>query len=176
MVRLHSDAALCILALMALYPSVKHIHQRSWAQVCQVHLVGDAAEMWGDTAWEHTIRLLTGRTHQIRAQMAALQAPLLGDALYRTMLQAGAIVPISPHEDAASAAHGPCSQQDCASVQTQERSQSSAYWVARYRHNSQQDQPLGLQACSLSVSGDGLFGHAPFHVDAGDPWWRARVP
>lgn len=32
--------------------------------------------------YRHKIRLLTGRTHQIRAQMSYLGAPLLGDALY----------------------------------------------------------------------------------------------
>ena len=30
----------------------------------------------------HTIQLLTGKTHQIRAQLAALGAPILGDELY----------------------------------------------------------------------------------------------
>jgi 23S rRNA pseudouridine1911/1915/1917 synthase len=32
--------------------------------------------------FKHRIRLLTGKTHQIRAQFAALGAPLLGDRLY----------------------------------------------------------------------------------------------
>ena len=34
-----------------------------------------------DHSWVK-INLLTGRTHQIRAQMSAMQAPLLGDTLY----------------------------------------------------------------------------------------------
>jgi len=33
--------------------------------------------------WETKVELLTGRTHQIRAQFAALSAPLVGETLYR---------------------------------------------------------------------------------------------
>lgn len=32
--------------------------------------------------WQSTIQLLTGRTHQIRAQFAALACPIVGDTLY----------------------------------------------------------------------------------------------
>lgn len=35
-----------------------------------------------DDFYRHQIRLFTGRTHQIRAQMAHLGAPLIGDSLY----------------------------------------------------------------------------------------------
>lgn len=35
-----------------------------------------------DGSYAHTIRLRTGRTHQIRSQMAYMEAPIIGDSLY----------------------------------------------------------------------------------------------
>ena len=35
--------------------------------------------------WVVRVELVTGRTHQVRAQLAAMGAPLLGDSLYRPM-------------------------------------------------------------------------------------------
>ena len=42
-------------------------------------------ESVGESVWVVRVELVTGRTHQVRAQLAAAGAPLLGDSLYRPM-------------------------------------------------------------------------------------------
>lgn len=41
--------------------------------------------------YEMTVRLVTGRTHQVRAQLAAVGSPILGDSMYAPL--EGALVP-----------------------------------------------------------------------------------
>lgn len=40
----------------------------------------------GESVWAVRVELVTGRTHQVRAQLAAIGAPLLGDSLYAPMV------------------------------------------------------------------------------------------
>ncbi|GLC57983.1 hypothetical protein PLESTB_001301600 [Pleodorina starrii] len=57
-------------------------------QVERVRLGSRAMALWGvEEAAEVRISLITGRTHQIRVQMAALGLPLLGDRLYGALAQ-----------------------------------------------------------------------------------------
>lgn len=64
---------------------------RGWHSVRPAQLTIDegeritaAAQSWGFTGQPYEIRLLTGARHQIRATLAALGAPIVGDPLYGT--------------------------------------------------------------------------------------------
>ena len=45
-----------------------------------------SGESGGESVWAVRVELVTGRTHQVRAQLAAIGAPLLGDSLYQPMV------------------------------------------------------------------------------------------
>ncbi|KAG2494615.1 hypothetical protein HYH03_007134 [Edaphochlamys debaryana] len=56
----------------------------------EVELCPAAAAAWGRArAWELSVELVTGRTHQVRVQMAAEGLPLLGDRLYSAVAARG---------------------------------------------------------------------------------------
>lgn len=111
--------------------------------VTQVELTGEARQRWGPQAYEHTIRLVTGRTHQIRLQLAVRGAALLGDSLYNTdeIAEADAGLP----DDVAPGLQG---KRDVVS-------------------------PIGLQAYRLDIhDSDQLMGSEHVHFEAELPWWR----
>ena len=61
-------------------PKVTSSEAREGWWNCQLRV--DRAQLHGANMWWHELTLLTGKTHQIRAQMRALGAPILGDPIY----------------------------------------------------------------------------------------------
>lgn len=161
-------------------------------QVTRVQLSAIAAAQWGVThAWEHRIRLVTGRTHQIRTQLAAVGAPVLGDLLYTALLKHGIFQAVPSHSSCDECAPEPCSEANKTSLgkpssdntaQTGSNDQEGMNelqagggvpeWVEDYRNSVRQETPLGLQAHELQVHHVTCMGAPPVIHSAGCPWWR----
>ncbi|KAG2432348.1 hypothetical protein HYH02_012922 [Chlamydomonas schloesseri] len=180
-------------------------------QVARVRLSQQAAALWGlDTraddekpsasgsragpsAYEVTVELVTGRTHQVRVQMAAIGCPLVGDHLYGALVAQGRLMqhqvqqgqqrPQQQHAAAgitAAAAHGRqgrtgeetasrTSEAEAAGVQELARG-VAAEWCRPALE--QQLAPVALQAHSLEILEDGPMGAPPVVHCAGRPWWH----
>ncbi|KAL4856877.1 RNA pseudouridine synthase 6 [Chlorella vulgaris] len=126
-------------------------------EVAPIRLTAAATEQWGTPAeaipvYECLIELLTGRTHQIRAQLAAVGCSLLGDSLYQPL--------VSLQLRQRLFAGDPCD----------DLRQGSADRLLREPQGG-----VGLQACRLEVADACMGGSrdAPALFDAGTPWWRA---
>lgn len=109
-----------------------------------------------DFAYECKINLLTGRTHQIRAQLAAFGAPIVGDSTYMPAalaeITSPGLNPFGKHRK-----HYP--SEDDKEVAITE-------WIAL--HGKEPSVSIGLQACQISWD-DGK------HIyEAGAPWWRRQ--
>ncbi|CAO2842579.1 unnamed protein product [Amaranthus hypochondriacus] len=105
-------------------------------------------------AYECKINLLTGRTHQIRAQLAACGAPIIGDSMYMPAVLAElnkpGVFPFGKFKSAYS-----CEDDKRAAVDN---------WISL--HGKEPSLAIGLQACQISWN-DGK------HIyEAGSPWWR----
>jgi 23S rRNA-/tRNA-specific pseudouridylate synthase len=106
-----------------------------------------------ETGFEVLIELVTGRTHQIRAQLSAAGSPLLGDDLY---------TPLADPKLRARLEEG---DPTLAIVDETGR-----------RLLAEADGPIGLQAFRLEIDDrKGVFGEERKNVvfESGTPWWRA---
>lgn len=174
-------------------------------QVKRVQLSEAAATQWGVShAWEHRIKLVTGRTHQIRAQLAAVAAPVLGDLLYTALLEHGIFqavpsrspclsddaqpslasgqVPLTasaqgqPATSPATTAGAPGLDAETGTDEGMRGDGEVPKWVEEYRVNVRQEAPLGLQAHELQVHSVACMGPPPVVYSAGCPWWRTSGP
>ncbi|WCJ20254.1 hypothetical protein M5689_002501 [Euphorbia peplus] len=139
-----------------------------------------------DCAYECKINLLTGRTHQIRAQFAACGAPLVGDSMYMPAsiaeLENPGINPFGKYRK-----KGTIEDEDGSNVsewieqhgtkfkpfgkykeqfndEDDDESSAIAEWIIK--HGKEPNVAIGLQACQISWD-DGKHTYK-----AGSPWWR----
>ncbi|KAF8096942.1 hypothetical protein N665_0298s0012 [Sinapis alba] len=122
------------------------------------HGIEDCGWTSRDFAYECTINLLTGKTHQIRAQLAACGAPLVGDSMYMPAAIAETVNPgINPYGKG---------NEHCTILEENDKETAVAEWIDR--HGKEPKVGIGLQACQISwEDGDGEHFY-----EAGTPWWR----
>ncbi|XP_010538760.1 PREDICTED: RNA pseudouridine synthase 6, chloroplastic isoform X2 [Tarenaya hassleriana] len=108
-------------------------------------------------AYECKINLLTGKTHQIRAQLAACGAPLVGDSMYMPAAIAEMVNPgINPFGKM---------KKTCMSEHDSEIAVSE--WISQ--HGKEPSVGIGLQACQIAWNDD-----TEHLYEAGTPWWRSN--
>ncbi|KAF7840650.1 RNA pseudouridine synthase 6, chloroplastic [Senna tora] len=107
-----------------------------------------------DYAYECKLDLITGKTHQIRAQFAACKAPLIGDSMY---------MPVSLAE-IANPGLNPFGKYKKDFSSESEKEMAILNWIAQ--HGKEPSVAIGLQACEISWDDGEHF------YKAGSPWWR----
>ncbi|KMS96730.1 hypothetical protein BVRB_8g200350 [Beta vulgaris subsp. vulgaris] len=149
--------------------SVEHV--KGW-QLCQLEVLDCKKVPWpsstieekyqiNDCGWpvknfayECKIDLLTGRTHQIRAQLAACGAPIIGDSMYMPAALAELTKPgVSPF--------GKCKAEH---TRGDDKRFAIDNWISL--HGKEPSLAIGLQACQISWDDD------KYVYEAGSPWWR----
>ncbi|KAJ9689645.1 hypothetical protein PVL29_012369 [Vitis rotundifolia] len=106
-----------------------------------------------NSAFECKINLLTGRTHQIRAQLAACGAPIVGDSMYMP----AAIAELT------SSGLNPFGKYKKKYTTENDRETAVAEWIAQ--HGKEPGVAIGLQACQIS------WDNGEHFYKAGSPWW-----
>uniref|UniRef100_A0A7C9A4K8 Pseudouridine synthase RsuA/RluA-like domain-containing protein n=2 Tax=Opuntia streptacantha TaxID=393608 RepID=A0A7C9A4K8_OPUST len=107
-----------------------------------------------NVAFECTVNLLTGRTHQIRAQFAACGAPLLGDSMY---------MPASIAE-IANPGVNPFGKLKREYSSEDDKRTAIENWISL--HGKEPTIAIGLQACQIS------WDNGEHVYNARSPWWR----
>ncbi|KAH9748130.1 RNA pseudouridine synthase 6 [Citrus sinensis] len=108
------------------------------ATVGKAYSIEDCGWPSRDYAYECKIKLLTGRTHQVRAQLAACGAPIVGDSMYMPAAIAQLSSPgLNPF--------GKC-QKEYASDDDKEM--AVIEWISQ--HGMEPSVAIGLQACHIS--------------------------
>ncbi|KAI5074552.1 hypothetical protein GOP47_0010513 [Adiantum capillus-veneris] len=115
-------------------------------------------------AYECKVQLLTGRTHQVRAQFASLIAPVIGDTMYMpavgSFLKSPEVYPFQ---------YMPAEVEEDTEVDTDTKmltidDKVLEDWIAL--HGPEPECTIGLQASEISWD-DGAYVYK-----ANDPWWR----
>ncbi|XP_048447086.1 RNA pseudouridine synthase 6, chloroplastic [Pyrus x bretschneideri] len=122
----------------------------------QKYCIEDCGWPSKEYAYECKINLLTGRTHQVRAQLAALGAPIVGDSMYMPAAVA----------EMASPGRNPFGKYKKHYTHVTDKEVAIEEWSAQ--HGKEPGVAIGLQACQIS------WDDGKYTFEAGAPWWRCN--